>query len=86
MFAKSRGLSHVLNICLRHFYDINFVFSLKVWGMVLLNQENRLLTGSADSELRAWDIQDIEEVKRYLLCCVGGILSGTVLSAIFGFM
>lgn len=34
--------------------------------MVLLNQENRLLTGSADSELRAWDIDYLEEVsKRY---------------------
>lgn len=38
--------------------------------MVLLNQENRLLTGSADSELRAWDIQYIEEVKRYHSCWV----------------
>lgn len=41
-----------------------FVQSLQVWGMVVLNQENRLLTGSADSELRAWDIEYIEEVKR----------------------
>lgn len=30
--------------------------------MVLLNQENRLLTGSADSELRAWDITYLQEV------------------------
>lgn len=30
--------------------------------MVLLNQENRLLTGSADSELRAWDIDYLDEV------------------------
>ncbi|XP_035378953.1 WD repeat-containing protein 3 isoform X2 [Electrophorus electricus] len=35
----------------------------EVWGMVLLNQENRLLTGSADSELRAWDISYLEEAK-----------------------
>lgn len=32
--------------------------------MVLLNQENRLLTGSADSELRAWDIDYLEEVNK----------------------
>lgn len=32
--------------------------------MVLLNQENRLLTGSADSELRAWDISYLQEVRR----------------------
>lgn len=38
--------------------------------MVLLNQENRLLTGSADSELRAWDIQYIEEVRRYHSCWI----------------
>ena len=31
--------------------------------MALLNQENRLLTGSADSELRAWDISYLEEVR-----------------------
>ncbi|XP_013856209.1 WD repeat-containing protein 3, partial [Austrofundulus limnaeus] len=31
--------------------------------MVLLNQGNRLLTGSADSELRAWDINFLEEEK-----------------------
>ena len=31
--------------------------------MVLLNSENRLLTGSADSELRAWDINYLEEVR-----------------------
>lgn len=34
--------------------------------MVLLNQESRLLTGSADSELRAWDIQYIQEVRTLL--------------------
>lgn len=33
----------------------------EVWGMVLLNQESRLLTGSADSELRAWDINYLQE-------------------------
>lgn len=32
--------------------------------MVLLNQENRLLTGSADSELRAWDVDYLEEVRK----------------------
>lgn len=32
--------------------------------MVLLNQENRLLTGSADSELRAWDISYLQEVRK----------------------
>ncbi|CAF93718.1 unnamed protein product, partial [Tetraodon nigroviridis] len=32
-------------------------------GMVLLDQDNRLLTGSADSELRAWDITYLQEVK-----------------------
>lgn len=30
--------------------------------MVLLDQDNRLLTGSADSELRAWDITYLQEV------------------------
>lgn len=35
----------------------------QVWGMALLNQENRLLTGSADSELRAWDITYLDEVR-----------------------
>lgn len=34
-----------------------------MWGMALLDQENRLLTGSADSELRAWDISYLEEVR-----------------------
>lgn len=32
--------------------------------MVLLDQESRLLTGSADSELRAWDISYLQEVRR----------------------
>lgn len=32
--------------------------------MVLLSQESRLLTGSADSELRAWDIKYLEEVRK----------------------
>uniref|UniRef100_H3CIA2 WD repeat-containing protein 3 n=1 Tax=Tetraodon nigroviridis TaxID=99883 RepID=H3CIA2_TETNG len=31
-------------------------------GMVLLDQDNRLLTGSADSELRAWDITYLQEI------------------------
>lgn len=35
----------------------------EVWGMVLLNREKRLLTGSADSELRAWDISYLQEGK-----------------------
>ena len=30
--------------------------------MVLLDQESRLLTGSADSELRAWDIDYLSQV------------------------
>lgn len=30
--------------------------------MALLNQESRLITGSADSELRAWDINYLQEV------------------------
>ena len=34
----------------------------QVWGMVLLDQESRLLTGSADSELRAWDIDYLSQV------------------------
>lgn len=33
--------------------------------MVLLNQESRLLTGSADSELRAWDLRYLQEVRRH---------------------
>ena len=37
----------------------------QVWGMVLLNQEGRLLTGSADSELRAWDIHFLQGVRRH---------------------
>lgn len=32
--------------------------------MALLSQESRLLTGSADSELRAWDIKYLEEVRK----------------------
>lgn len=39
--------------------------------MVLLNEENRLLTGSADSELRAWDIDYLEEVsKQHNVCLI----------------
>lgn len=34
----------------------------QVWGMVLLDRDSRLLTGSADSELRAWDITYLQEV------------------------
>lgn len=30
--------------------------------MVLLDRDSRLLTGSADSELRAWDIAYLQEV------------------------
>lgn len=41
--------------------------------MVLLDQETRLLTGSADSELRAWDITYLQEVssnmKLMAECC-----------------
>uniref|UniRef100_A0A8C9TQ69 WD repeat domain 3 n=1 Tax=Scleropages formosus TaxID=113540 RepID=A0A8C9TQ69_SCLFO len=33
----------------------------QVWGMVLLNEEGRLLTGTADSELRAWDLSYLEQ-------------------------
>ncbi|CAL9690674.1 unnamed protein product [Knipowitschia caucasica] len=33
----------------------------EVWSMVLLNNQSRLLTGSADSELRAWDINFLQE-------------------------
>lgn len=36
----------------------------EVWGMVLLNQGSRLVTGSADSELRAWDISHLQEGPR----------------------
>lgn len=32
--------------------------------MLLLNQDARLLTGSADSELRAWDINYLQEVSQ----------------------
>lgn len=35
--------------------------------MVLLDRDNRLLTGSADSELHAWDIRRLEEVRFYPL-------------------
>lgn len=45
-------------------YALLCVCVWQVWGMVLLNQETRLLTGSADSELRAWDISYLQEVRR----------------------
>ncbi|XP_027749929.1 WD repeat-containing protein 3 [Empidonax traillii] len=35
----------------------------QVWGMALLSKEKRLITGSADSELRVWDLTYIQEVK-----------------------
>lgn len=35
--------------------------------MALISEEKRLITGSADSELRVWDITYIQEV-RYSLC------------------
>lgn len=36
--------------------------------MLLLNQQTRLLTGSADSELRAWDIDFLQEVRTDQTC------------------
>lgn len=39
----------------------------QVWGMALLSKEKRLITGSADSELRVWDLTYIQEV-RHSLC------------------
>lgn len=41
-------------------------FVSQVWGLVLLNGEKRLLTGCADSELRAWDIKYLEPVRAAL--------------------
>ncbi|NXY82078.1 WDR3 protein, partial [Alcedo cyanopectus] len=35
----------------------------EVWGMALISEEMRLVTGSSDSELRVWDITYIQEVK-----------------------
>lgn len=35
--------------------------------MALLSEEKRLITGTADSELRVWDITYIQEV-RHSLC------------------
>lgn len=39
----------------------------QVWGLALLSKERRLITGSADSELRVWDLTYILEV-RHSLC------------------
>lgn len=39
----------------------------QVWGMALLSKEKRLITGSADSELRVWDLTYIQEV-RHSMC------------------
>lgn len=39
----------------------------QVWGLALLSKERRLITGSADSELRVWDLTYIQEV-RHSLC------------------
>lgn len=33
-----------------------------MWGLVLVSEEKRLITGASDSELRAWDIAYLEEV------------------------
>ncbi len=46
--------------------------------MVLLNHESRLLTGSADSELRAWDIQYIEEVRHITHAVPNGYFVGWI--------
>ncbi|EDL85540.1 WD repeat domain 3 (predicted), isoform CRA_b [Rattus norvegicus] len=34
----------------------------EVWGLVLVSEETRLITGAADSELRAWDIAYLQEI------------------------
>ncbi|XP_031230832.1 WD repeat-containing protein 3 isoform X2 [Mastomys coucha] len=34
----------------------------EVWGLVLVSEEKRLITGAADSELRAWDIAYLQEI------------------------
>ncbi|NWX86563.1 WDR3 protein, partial [Nothoprocta ornata] len=35
----------------------------EVWGLALVSEEKRLITGTADSELRVWDITYIQEIK-----------------------
>ncbi|ELV12398.1 WD repeat-containing protein 3 [Tupaia chinensis] len=35
----------------------------KVWGLVLVSEEKRLITGASDSELRAWDIAYLQEIE-----------------------
>ncbi|NWI14038.1 WDR3 protein, partial [Crypturellus soui] len=35
----------------------------EVWGLALVSEEKRLITGTADSELRVWDIAYIQEIK-----------------------
>ncbi|KAM8784472.1 LOW QUALITY PROTEIN: WD repeat-containing protein 3-like [Rhynchonycteris naso] len=34
----------------------------EVWGLVLVSEEKRFITGASDSELRAWDIVYLQEV------------------------
>lgn len=38
-----------------------------MWGLVLVSEEKRLITGASDSELRAWDISYLQEVIAYFL-------------------
>lgn len=42
----------------------------QVWGLVLVSEEKRVITGAADSELRVWDITYLQEVRKEFILFV----------------
>ena len=43
--------------------QMNNLLFAQVWDIVLCNDDKRLITGSADSELRVWDITYKDQVR-----------------------